>query len=162
MFSRAEIAERLGGFIYGTIVVLSVIVAGAKAYPDDTTRIAVLVAVTTAVFWLAHAYAHALTHSARTGERLTLADVRRIGRHEAALVLAGVPSIVVLLLGSLDLLDADTATWLALGFGLVVLAVQGFVIARLERLGPTGTVAVVVVNVALGLLLVALKLLVAK
>ena len=43
MFSRAEIAERLGGFVYGTIVVLSVIVAGAKAYPDDTTRIAVLV-----------------------------------------------------------------------------------------------------------------------
>ena len=27
MFSRAEIAERLGGFVYGTIVVLSVIVA---------------------------------------------------------------------------------------------------------------------------------------
>ena len=47
MFSRAEIAERLGGFVYGTIVVLSVIVAGAKAYPDDTTRIAVLVVVTT-------------------------------------------------------------------------------------------------------------------
>jgi hypothetical protein len=162
MFSRADIAERLGGFVYGTIVVLSVIVAGAKAYPDDTTRIAALVAVTTVVFWLAHAYAHALTHSVRTGERLTLDEVRHIGRHEAALVQAGVPSIVVLLLGSLDALDADTAVWLALGLGLVVLAVQGFVFARVERLGTTATVAVVAVNVALGLLLVALKLLVAK
>ena len=162
MFSRAEIADRLGAFVYGTIVVLSVIVAGAKAYPDDTTRIAALVAVTTLVFWLAHAYAHALTHSVRTGQRLTFDEVRRIGRHEAGLIQAGVPSIAVLLLGSLDVLDVDTAVWLALCFGLVVLAVQGFVFARVERLGPTSTAAVVAINVALGLLLVALKLLVAK
>ena len=145
MFSRAEIAERLGGFVYGTIVVLSVIVAGAKAYPDDTTRIAVLVAVTTIVFWLAHAYAHALAESVRSNEHLTVTEVRRIGRHEAPLVQAGVPSI-----------------WLAIGFGLAVLAVQGFVFARVERLGPTGTIAVVAVNLGLGLVLVALKLLVAK
>lgn len=162
MFSRAEIAERLGGFVYGTIVVLSVIVAGAKAYPDDTTRIAVLIAGTTIVFWLAHAYAHALAESVRSREHLTFEDVRRIGRHEAALVQAGVPSIAVLLLGSLGLFDTDTAIWLAMGFGLAVLAVQGFVFARIERLGPTGTVVVVAVNVGLGLLLVALKLLVAK
>ncbi len=162
MFSRAEIAERLGGFVYGTIVVLSVIVAGAKAYPDDTTRIAVLVAVTTIVFWLAHAYAHALAESVRSNEHLTVTEVRRIGRHEAPLVQAGVPSIAVLLLGSLGLFDSDTAIWLAIGFGLAVLAVQGFVFARVERLGPTGTIAVVAVNLGLGLLLVALKLLVAK
>ena len=162
MSRSSEKAERLGGIVYGTIVVLSVIVAGAKAYPDGTTRIAVLVAGTTIVFWLAHAYAHALTHSARTGERLTVAEVRRIGRHEAALIQAGLPAIAALLLGSLDVLDADTAIWLALGLGLAVLAVQGVVFARVERLGPAGTVAVVAVNLALGLLLVALKLLVAK
>ena len=162
MFSRADVAERLGGFVYGTIVVLSVIVAGAKAYPDDTTRIAALVGVTTVVFWLAHAYAHALTHSVRTGQRLTFDEVRHIGRREAALIQAGVPSIAVLLLGSIGLFEDDTAIWLAVAFGLVVLAVQGFVFARVERLGPKSTVAVVAVNVALGLLLVALKLLVAK
>ena len=162
MFSRAEIAERLGGFVYGTIVVLSVIVAGAKAYPDDTTRIAVLVAVTTIVFWLAHAYAHALAESVRSNEHLSVAEVRRIGRHEAPLVQAGVPSSAVLLLGSLGLFESDTAIWLAVAFGLAVLAVQGFVFARVERLGPTGTIAVVAVNLGLGLLLVALKLLVAK
>jgi hypothetical protein len=162
MFSRAYIAEHLGAFVYGTIVVLSVIVAGAKAYPEDTTRIAVLVAVTTIVFWLAHAYAHALAQSVRGDEHLTFPEVRRIGRDEAALVQAGVPSIVVLLLGSLDLFETDTAIWLAVAFGLIVLAVMGFVFARVERLGPTGTVVVVAINLALGLLLVALKLLVAK
>jgi hypothetical protein len=162
MFSRTEIAERLGGFVYGTIVVLSVIVAGAKAYPDDTTRIAALVGVTTVVFWLAHAYAHALTHSVRTGQRLTFDEVRHIGRREAALIQAGVPCIAVLLLGSIGLLEDDTAIWLAVAFGLVVLAVQGFVFAHVERLGPKSTVLVVAVNVALGLLLVAMKLVVAK
>jgi hypothetical protein len=161
MYSRAEIAERLGGFVYGTIVVLSVIVAGAKAYPNDTTRIALLVLITTVVFWLAHAYAQALAQSVRTGAHLTLRDVRSIGRHEASLIEAGVPSLIVLLLGSLDVLDADTAVWLALALGLAVLAVQGLVFAHVERLGTTGTVVVVAVNLTLGLVLVALKLLVA-
>ena len=98
----------------------------------------------------------------RTGQRLTFDEVRHIGRREAALIQAGVPSIAVLLLGSIGLFEDDTAIWLAVAFGLVVLAVQGFVFARVERLGPKSTVAVVAVNVALGLLLVALKLLVAK
>jgi hypothetical protein len=161
MYSREQIAERLGGFVYGTIVVLSVIVAGAKAYPGDTTRVALLVVITTVVFWLAHAYAHALAHSVRTGVHLTLRDIRRIGRHEAALVEAAVPSLIVLLLGSLDVLDPDTAVWIALGLGLAVLAVQGVVFAHVERLGRTGTVLVVAANLTLGLVLVALKLAVA-
>jgi hypothetical protein len=42
-----------------------------------------------------------------------------------------------------------------------VLAVQGIVFARAERLGPLGTLAVVTANLGLGVLLVALKLLVA-
>ena len=50
--------ERLGGFIYGTVVVLSVLVAGARAYPGDAGRIALLAVVTSLVFWLAHVYAH--------------------------------------------------------------------------------------------------------
>jgi hypothetical protein len=45
--SRAGMGERLGGFIYGTIVVLAVVVAGANAYPHDAGRIAVLVGATT-------------------------------------------------------------------------------------------------------------------
>jgi hypothetical protein len=39
-----------------------------------------------------------------------------------------------------------------------VLAVEGIVFARIERLGRLGTLAIVVANLALGLALVALKL----
>src|SRR5262249_19004441 len=60
---RAAMGERLGGFIYGTIVALSVIVAGARAYPHGAGHIAALVIVTNVVFWLAHVYAHGLAHS---------------------------------------------------------------------------------------------------
>jgi hypothetical protein len=49
-FSRAAAGERLGGFIYGTILVLAVLVAGARAYPHASGHIAALVAVTSAVF----------------------------------------------------------------------------------------------------------------
>ena len=55
--ARTAMGHRLGGFIYGTIVALSVIVGGARAYPHEPGHIAVLVAVTCIVFWLAHVYA---------------------------------------------------------------------------------------------------------
>src|SRR5829696_2804333 len=51
---RAATGERLGGFVYGTIVALAVIVAAAKAYPDEPGRVAAVVVITTVVFWLAH------------------------------------------------------------------------------------------------------------
>jgi hypothetical protein len=50
---RVQLGERLGGFVYGTIVVLAVVVTGAKAYPHEPGHVAALVVMTTVVFWLA-------------------------------------------------------------------------------------------------------------
>lgn len=152
--------ERLGGFIYGTIIVLAVLVAGARAYPHDTGHIAVLVAVTSVVFWLAHVYAHSLGQSVATDEHLSLAELRHIARREGALVEAALPPLGALMLGAFGLISARAAVWLAFGLGLAVLAVQGVVFARVERLGLLGTLAVVTANLGLGVLLVGLKLLV--
>jgi hypothetical protein len=90
--------ERLGGFIYGTIVVLSVLVAGSRAYPDDAGRIAVLVVVTSTVFWLAHVYAHGVADSIGREEHISLPDLRRMARREGAIVEATLPPVVALLL----------------------------------------------------------------
>ena len=157
---RSAMGERLGGFIYGTIVTLSVVVAGAKAYPHDPENVAALAAVTCLVFWIAHVYAHALGHAAAVGEHLSLAELRRIGRREWSIVEAAVPSIVALLLGGIGVLEPRTAVWLAVALGLIVLGAQGVVFARVERLGFTATVAVVALNLGLGVLLVGLKLLI--
>lgn len=149
--------ERLAGFIYGTIVVLSVLVGGARAFPDAAGHIAVMVLVTSVVFWLAHVYAHAIAHSVAHDEHLSMVELRRIARHEVSVVEAAVPPLVALVLGALGVFSTNTAVWTAFVLGLVVLVAQGIVFARVERLGTAGTLGVIAANLALGLLLVALK-----
>jgi hypothetical protein len=158
--ARSRLAERLSGFIYGTIVALSVIVAGARAYPHDAGHIAALVAVTSLVFWVAHVYAHSLGQAAGRHEHVTRAEVGEIARRESSIVEAAVPPVVALLLGAVGILSTRNAAWLAFALGLGVLGVQGVVFARVERLGWLGTTIVVAANLGLGLILVALKLVV--
>jgi hypothetical protein len=64
-----------------------------------------------------------------------------------------------LLLGVIGVISDTAAVWTAFALGLVVLAVQGFVFARVERLRWLGTLLVISMNLSLGLLLVALKVL---
>jgi hypothetical protein len=156
--ARGRTAERLGGYIYGTIVVLAVIVAGARAYPHEVAHIAWLALATAVVFWLAHVYAHAVAHSVARNEHLSLAELRHIARREAAIIEAAVPPLVPLVLGALGLLSTKSAVWIAFVLGLIVLGSQGIVVARVERLGRLGMLAVVAGNVSLGVLLVGLKL----
>jgi hypothetical protein len=155
--SRVAIGERLGGFIYGTIVVLSVIVVGAKAYPDGPGHVAVLALVTAAVFWIAHVYAHALGHSVSHDERISLAELKYIARREASMIEAALPPAGAMVLAALGIMSTRAAAWTALGLGLAVLAAQGIAFARMEHLGRIGTVVVVTVNLCLGLALVGLK-----
>jgi hypothetical protein len=152
------IAERLAGFVYGTIVVLAVLVAGVRAYPDDAGRIAALVLVTSLVLWVAHVYAHALAHSVAHDERVSLAELGHIARREGSLVEAAVPPLAALMLGAFDAVSTSTSVWIAFGAGLVVLAAQGIVFGRVERLRWPAMLLVVAANVGLGLVLVALKL----
>jgi hypothetical protein len=156
---RAAMGERLGGFIYGTIVVLAVVVAGAKAYPHGAGHIAALVVGTTVVFWLAHVYAHGLGHSVARDQHLSLAELRHIARREGSIVEAALPPVAALLLGALGVVSTQVAVWSALALGLVVLAAQGITFARVERLAWLGTLVVVAANLGLGVLIIALKLL---
>lgn len=152
--------ERLEGFIYGTIVALAAVVAGARAYPHEPGHVAVLVGVTSTVLWLAHVYAHGLGQSVSRGEHLHVRELRRIARHELAIVEAAVPPVAAILVGAVGILEPNTSYWVALALGLGVLTLQGVRFARIERLGPVATLAVVAANVGLGLLLICLKLLV--
>lgn len=155
---RSAMGERLAGFIYGTIVTLSVIVAGARAFPDGPAHVAGLVAVTCAILWVAHVYAHGLGHSLALGEHLSFAELRRIGQREGSIVEAALPPVAALLLGETGMLSPHTAVWLAFALGLSVLAAEGVVFAWVERLGTAATLLVVAANLGLGLLLVGLKL----
>ena len=149
--------QTIAGTVYGTIVVLSVLAAGAQAFAHQLWRLAVLVGVTVLVFWVAHVYSDALGQSLNAGRRLRAAELAALARHEFSIPLAAVLPITAVVLGALGVLAGHSATWLALAIGIATLTAQGARYARLEEMSRTATAFAVVVNLALGLVIVALK-----
>ena len=150
----------IAGTVYGTIVVLAVLAAGGKAFEHDLWGLTAIVVITVVVLWVAHVYAHGLAESLQLDRRLDAAELGAIARRELAIPLAAVAPTAVLVLGAVGLLRGRTAVWLAVGIGVATLALQGVRYAKVERLGPTGTLVAVALNLALGLAIIALKLVV--
>jgi hypothetical protein len=156
--SRGARGERLGGYTYGTIIALATVVGAAQAFKHGAGHIAVLVLVTAVVFWLAHVYSDAIADSLARGQRISWAELGEIAVREGSIIEAAVIPVLLLAGGSLGLYSVHTAVWLAFIGGLAVLVAEGLAFARAERLGVLGSLAVVGANLALGLVLVALKL----
>jgi hypothetical protein len=153
--------ESIAGTVYGTIVVLATLTAGATAYERKLWQLAGIAVVTVLVLWIAHVYAHGLGESLSLGRRLTADELAAIARRELSIPLAAVLPISAVVLGALGVFRDRTALWVAVGIGVVVLTVQGMRYARLERLSRVGTIVAVSINVALGLVIVGLKAIVA-
>jgi hypothetical protein len=151
--------DGIAGAVYGTIVVLAALIAGASAYKHDLWRLEGVVASSVLVLWVAHMYAHGVGQSLELGRRLTGAERRAVARREMSIALAAVLPLSAVTLGALGILGSDTALWVAFGIGIATLTVQGVRYARLERFGPLGTLLAVGINVALALVLVAVKVL---
>jgi hypothetical protein len=151
----------IAGTVYGTIVVMATVTAGAHGEQTDTGRLAAVVGVTSLVFWAAHLYSDALAESLERGRRLDRAELGDVARHELSIPAAAVAPVAVLVLGALGVLGTQTAVWLALGIGVATLGVQGARYAALEQLDRTATLTVIALNLCLGLVIVGLKALVA-
>jgi hypothetical protein len=146
----------IAGTVYGTIVTMGAIAAGAAEGAGAGT-LAAAVAATVLVLWIAHVYSHALAETVRLGRRIDVTELRSVARRELAIVLAAVAPVAALLLGELGVFRDVAAGWLAMGFGLAILFLQGIRYASVERLSPTGTAVAVGVNLGLGLIIVGLK-----
>lgn len=153
--------QTIAGSVYGTIVVLSVVTAGAKAFEHNLWDLAAIAAVTVLVFWVAHVYSHGLGESLNLGQRLTATELAAVARREASILLAAVVPLAMIVIGALGVFGGRTALWLAVGAGVAALAVQGVRYARLERLSRTATIITVAVNVALGVVIALMKALLA-
>lgn len=155
---RGEQGERLGGYTYGTILVLATIVGAAQAYKHGAVHIAIIVFVTAVVFWLAHVYSDSLADSLAKAERISWAELGEIAARESSIIEAAVTPVLLILLSKTGLYSVPAGVWLAFLAGLLVLVTEGLAFARAERLGLLPTLLIVGVNLALGLVLVALKL----
>jgi hypothetical protein len=150
------VGSGIASIVYGTVVAMATLTA-AYATEKDPWKLAVLVASTAFVLWIAHLYAHGLSESIEHDRRLERGDITRIARRELGILLAAALPVAALVLGAVGLLGRSASVWLALGIGLATLAVEGIRYARLEHLGRGATLAAIGTNLALGLLVVALK-----
>jgi len=142
--------------VYGTVVAMATLTA-AFATESHPAKLALIVATSAAVLWLAHLHAHLLGESLDSGRRIAAADVVRVARAQAGILLSAVPATVCLCLGAAGVLREHTAVALAFAAGVVVLTIAGVRYARLERLDGAARLVVIAVNVGLGLLIVLLK-----
>jgi hypothetical protein len=154
-------AGSIAGTVYGTIVVMATVAAGSRGEDTDTGGLAVIAGVTVLVLWIAHVYSHTLAESLERRRRLDRAELGAVARRELAIPLAAVVPIAALVLGALGVLAEQTSVWVALGIGATALAVQGARYATAEQLGRSGSLAVIALNVFLGLAIVSLEVLLA-
>jgi hypothetical protein len=152
--------DTVAGTVYGTIVVLAVLAAGADTYKHHLWRLDAIAATSAIVLWLAHVYSHALGESLKEERRLHAREFAAIARREYAVVVAAVLPVAVLALGAAGLLSSTAAIWAAFGAGVVTLGAQGVRYARLEDLSLGASIVSVTLNLALGLALVAAEVIV--
>ena len=145
--------------VYGTIVVMATLTA-AYASQKHPWKLAGIVASASVVLWLAHLYAHGLSESIVTKRRLTKDELRTLFGREVGILLAAVVPTTALVLGALGVFRETTAVWLAISVGLVTLAVEG-VRSLASSAWAGATIGATGLNLALGLLVVAMKVLLA-
>ncbi|MFB4300886.1 hypothetical protein [Actinomadura sp. NTSP31] len=157
MSPRADFA----GAVYGSLLAASV-VAGTSPREDPVpaSSLAILLLATGLVFWLAHAYAR-LAGERSPGTAVDWPAVRSVAAAERPLAEAALPPAAVAVAGRLAGLDDATTAWLAL---LVALGGQvGWALAASYQAGaPRRRMLLAgLVNLFLGLVIVALKVLLA-
>ncbi|MFI9615247.1 hypothetical protein ACIHCM_26830 [Streptomyces sp. NPDC052023] len=153
---RRAHADYTGG-VYGSMLATSVVVGAGTFGAFPRVELAVLLLLTGVVFWIAHV--HAQLFGARLAQQpLDRRVVRHVCRDEWPILKAAVPPAAAVALSPLLGLDVQGAVWLALG---VALAGQvGWTVAAAHRAGasPRMVAGAAVVNLVIGMLIVAFKL----
>lgn len=154
-----RIGRRMQAAVYGTILVISVI-AVASEYQGQPLRIMGSVLATQFIFYLAHVYAGQLGVRLETRHAPTRTELREILWEEWPLFAAAGPPCIALLIGGLTPLNDTTWVAVALGVGIGTLVLYGVRLGIAEGRTLGGVLLTASVNGALGLVLVALKIVV--
>lgn len=156
MITSRTVRADYSGAIYGSLLAASVVVGAGSAGIVPARNLAVLVLATGLVFWVAHVYATLLGGQREHPFRSTR-DTLEACREEWPLVQAAVPPAVVAFTWSLWGGSDPTAAWLALATA--VTEQVGWAAAAARQLGCSWwtTTGTAVINLLLGLVIVALK-----
>ncbi|MEO8330077.1 MAG: hypothetical protein ABI586_08740 [Candidatus Nanopelagicales bacterium] len=152
-------AHHLAGAIYGTILATAV-VATAGYNPDKVNKTVVIVAVTSAVFWLAHVYSLAVASRIVAKRPLTRSEVRSIAVAEWPMLQSCWPILASLFLGVLGVISREAAIDLAMIVGIAALFTYGLIIGRQERLGWRRIAVNASVTATFGVAILVMKVLV--
>jgi len=144
------------GAIYGTIVSMAVIATSAKDPSLGPVLIAFWAAITALIFWLAHVYSDIVAEGyARFTEAGKVARVAL--RREWPLVQGALIPSAAMLLTVVTPMDTDSATWVAMAAGLVVLFCTGLLIGARDGMTWGRRILIGSINACFGLVIVALK-----
>jgi hypothetical protein len=157
-FARLIPGGNLAGSLYGTVLVTSVLAAFAGS--EEVGYVIAAVLVTTSVFALAHAWAHALARSGAARAPLDRHALLSSIGHEFPIVQAALPAAVVLLLAALDLFSVETGLWIAVFVNVALLFIWGAGLRQLAGGRGLQVLGAGLASAFLGLVLVALKVLV--
>jgi hypothetical protein len=146
--------------IYGTILVMAVISGLSHDEDIGSAKLIAAVAATTLVFWIAHVYAEILGRRLEGEGQFAWESIRAVMRGEWPIVEAALLPVLALLVGVVGIVDTDTAVNIAIGAGVVELFAWGIAAGRKLELSTGATIVAGVVNGALGLVIVLLKVLV--
>ena len=141
--------------VYGTILAASILIASAGG--PGTVFLTVI--GTGLVFWLAHAHVALMRRVVRNGEHIDRARVRQALTEEWPLVQASLTPAAPLLLAIFGIISEAAAADIGILVCFTGLVAWGIVVARAAQLDRRHTTLGVGINVALGLLLVLLKVL---
>jgi hypothetical protein len=152
--------SRPASAIYGTIVVLGVIAGVSEDADAGPAAVLGGVLVTALAFWAAHVYAEVLAARLADPERRWGEIMPRAAAGEWPIVEAALAPAVALVLGVIGVLSRDTAIDVAMALALADLFGWGVVIGRASGQSRAGVLLSGLLNVALGGVVVFLKVLV--
>ncbi|GAA2479661.1 hypothetical protein GCM10010406_14840 [Streptomyces thermolineatus] len=144
------------GAVYGSLLAASVIVGAGTLGAFPRLELVLLLLCTGAVFWAAHVFSH-LFGDRMADRSMDLEEVRRVCADERPILDAALPPALAVAVGPLLGLGLQATVWLALA--VAVAGQVGWATAAAVRVGAPRrlVVAVGVINLLLGLIIVAAK-----
>ncbi len=143
--------------VYGSILAATVVVSAGDL--RSPSALALLLVVSGLVFWLSHVYAATVANRHGGWHRNSMRDALR---HEWPVALASLPpAAAAAVCGLVPQLSPADGAWAALAVAIIEQQVWGYAAARNAGLVRGDLIKTMLLNVVLGLIIIALKLVVA-